>query len=409
MLNNGSLVIASHQSVDSLGNLDPRPVIAKTDANGEIAGCTTLPTCLEVSDTTITFGTFHVEPHPVLDLTDVQLIVEPVSYAVTPFCDYPPPPLPTFTFPDSLCLGESATSLSDRNRLAQTREWQFTGPFVDSMLRDSYEFSYQFTVPGEYLLRQSVWVLGCRSDFERSITVLPPLTVAIATDSLLCPNVPQLISAEANRSASYFWNNNQTGPTLPLTASGTFTVTATDGVCEATASASVTVVAGLLGGQSPFTLPLDTTICERDLPYLLTPQSAFTSVFYFENGAVQAASYPLSSAGTYRVGMEAFGCEFQRDYHLVVDCHADVYVPNSFSPNGDGINDVFQPFGTDFEVLELSIYDRWGGEMHKGMDWDGGKGPKGQAGQGVYVYKLTYLDLLTLRTVTLNGEVMLVK
>ncbi len=415
VLNDGSLVIASTRSVDSLGNPDPRPVIAKTDASGEIAGCVTLQTCLEVSDTTVTFGTFYVEPYPVLDLVDMQVEVEPISYPVTPFCDYPPPPLPTFTFPDSLCLGEAATSLSDRNRLAQTREWQLTGPpGIDSLLRDSFEFSYTFNQPGEYVLRQSVWVLGCRSDYERSITVLPPLTVAIAADSLLCPDEPQEISAMANRNAGYTWNNptgasNQTGATLPVTASGTYTVTATDGVCEATDSVTVTVVAGILGNSPAFTLPPDTTVCERDMPILLIPQSHFTDVFYFENGAVQAASYPLTSAGVFKVGMEAFGCNFEKLFRLTVDCHADVYLPNSFSPNGDGINDVFQPFGTDFEVLELSIYGRWGGLLHKGVDWDGGKAPKGQAGQGIYVYKLVYRDLLNLETVTLNGEVVLVR
>ncbi len=417
IMSDGSYLMASQGSgVDSVGQFTNNlAVIAKTDSLGNIEGCENYPTCLEVSDTTIEFGTFHIEPHPILDLEDILLEVEPASFTFTPFCDYPPPPIPTFSFPDSLCLGASATSLSDRNRLAQTREWQLTGPpGIDSLLRDSFEFSYTFNQPGEYVLRQSVWVLGCRSDYERSITVLPPITVAIAADSLLCPDEPQEISAMANRNASYTWNNptgasNQTGATLPVTASGTYTVTATDGVCEATDSVTVTVVAGILGNSPAFTLPPDTTVCERDMPILLIPQSHFTDVFYFENGAVQAASYPLTSAGVFKVGMEAFGCNFEKLFRLTVDCHADVYLPNSFSPNGDGINDVFQPFGTDFEVLELSIYGRWGGLLHKGVDWDGGKAPKGQAGQGIYVYKLVYRDLLNLETVTLNGEVVLVR
>ncbi len=410
----GSFLMASQGSnLDSNGVFaDYSPVIAKTDPQGNIAGCANYPTCLEVSDTTVEFGTFLIEPFPVLDLQDIALQVEPATFSFTPFCDYPPPPIPSFSFPDTLCLGESATTLSDRNRLAQAREWELTPkgqagpPGVDSLLRDSFEFRYTFQQPGEYLLRQSVWVLGCRSDYERSITVLPPLTVAIAADSLICPDEPQEISAQASRTASYIWNNptGASGQTLPVTASGTYIVTATDGHCEATDSATVTVVAALLNGEKSFTLPPDTTICDRDLPFLLAPQSAFTDVFYFENGAVQAASYPLEMAGTYKVGMEAFGCDFEKLFRLAVDCHADVYLPNSFSPNGDGINDVFQPYGTDFEVLELSIYDRWGGLRSKGKEWDGGK-----YGPGVYVFKLVYKDLLNLQTVTKEGEVVLVR
>ncbi|MBK7409489.1 MAG: gliding motility-associated C-terminal domain-containing protein [Saprospirales bacterium] len=54
------------------------------------------------------------------------------------------------------------------------------------------------------------------------------------------------------------------------------------------------------------------------------------------------------------------------------------YIPNCFSPNGDGINDVFRVFpGEGFEVLsfEFRIFDRWGDEMYVSFDpeegWDG--------------------------------------
>lgn len=91
-----------------------------------------------------------------------------------------------------------------------------------------------------------------------------------------------------------------------------------------------------------------------------------------------------------------------------MDCHADVYLPNSFSPNGDGINDLFQPFGTDFEVRELSIFDRWGGLVYQSTEpaaaWDGGR-----AVQGAYVYRLVYGDLLSLKTEMLEGDVVLVR
>jgi len=49
---------------------------------------------------------------------------------------------------------------------------------------------------------------------------------------------------------------------------------------------------------------------------------------------------------------------------------------------------------------EFFFFDRWGGLLHRAdTGWDGGK-----AGQGVYVYRLVYRDLLSLKTVT-EGEV----
>lgn len=418
-MNDGSLLMASGYKVDNSGNLSEFPTIAKTDPDGYIEGCPTFPACLTVSDTTVEMTSFHIEPHAVLDLEDVVLEVEPFEVSFTDFScsDYPPLPVPSFTFPDTLCVGGAATSISDGNRLAQEREWQLTGPNgVDSILKDdilvpfdsAYEFAYQFTVPGEYLLRQSIWVLGCRYDYERSIAVVPVLSVAITTDSLICPDEPQEIVAVANGAATYAWNDGRTGATIPVTASGTYAVTATNGGCTASDTASVTVVAELLGGSPPFTLPPDTNICNVDLPFLLVPQSLFTEVFTLGNDPAPAATFSLTEAGTYKVGMEAFGCGFEQPFRLVTDCQAKVYVPNSFSPNSDGINDVFQPYGTDFEVLELSIFDRWGGLVHQSeglaAGWDGGK-----ATQGVYAYLLVYHDLLSLSTETLKGDVVLLQ
>jgi len=77
-----------------------------------------------------------------------------------------------------------------------------------------------------------------------------------------------------------------------------------------------------------------------------------------------------------------------------------VYVPNAFSPNGDGINDLFQieaPPGAD--VLSCEIYGRWGGLVSRVYPWDGfGAEP------GVYVAKIAivYNDRIYTYTTELN-------
>jgi hypothetical protein len=54
--------------------------------------------------------------------------------------------------------------------------------------------------------------------------------------------------------------------------------------------------------------------------------------------------------------------------------------------------------------MELSIYDRWGGLLYKGKEWDGGT-----ANQGIYLYELTYFNQRSKMKEELNGEVLLVK
>jgi gliding motility-associated-like protein len=72
-----------------------------------------------------------------------------------------------------------------------------------------------------------------------------------------------------------------------------------------------------------------------------------------------------------------------------------VHLPTIFSPNGDGKHDEFCILGNCFSGASLAIYNRWGERIFNGTGedacWDGTHRGK-NAGAGVYVYKLTYLD-----------------
>ena len=72
----------------------------------------------------------------------------------------------------------------------------------------------------------------------------------------------------------------------------------------------------------------------------------------------------------------------------------EFFIPNSFTPNGDGINDFFQGYGINFKNVKMSIYDRWGlkvfetSEYHK--PWDGKI--KEVIQNDVYVYRILVTD-----------------
>ena len=77
----------------------------------------------------------------------------------------------------------------------------------------------------------------------------------------------------------------------------------------------------------------------------------------------------------------------------------NIYVPNSFTPNGDGQNDVFAPrgIGIDPTQYSLQIYDRWGGLIFESNDlnqpWDGRhQGTTKMAQNGVYIWKIVAHD-----------------
>jgi gliding motility-associated-like protein len=92
---------------------------------------------------------------------------------------------------------------------------------------------------------------------------------------------------------------------------------------------------------------------------------------------------------------DANGCRDSATYRVFVCNEQEVIVPNAFTPNGDGFNDVFRivPHEGAEVVLSLRIYDRWGQKLYVGSgssaQWDGRIGDK-PAPSDVYVWILEY-------------------
>ena len=410
ILSDGSILMSSPFSADADGNRFRKVVLAKTDTAGYIEGCDTFPACIQSKDFSLSFGTFEVEPYDIYDLEDFTLQVTPVGFSFTEGCNFPPAPVPGFHFPDTLCLGDSARTADTHNRLANARGWHLSGPGVDSVQMDSFDFGYRFLEAGEYRLQHTVWVLGCGYRFEKNVTVLPELEIDI-TPEYICPDGPFEIGVFSNRAIkNYLWENGQTSELLNVTAPGTYSVQASDGHCTATDTAEIFFVLELLGNGPPVGLPPDTTVCEIHLPFPLKITSDFTDTFFVDDNFVSNNEYTVNSSGEYLVETNIYGCDFSKTFTLhASDCRAAIYVPNVFSPNGDGINDEFYPQGNDFEIISLRVYDRWGGLRYKGMGSGARWLPDWAVGQGSYLYLLVYKNEWTGEEETLAGDVVLVR
>ncbi|MBK8565192.1 MAG: gliding motility-associated C-terminal domain-containing protein [Saprospiraceae bacterium] len=401
IMEDGSILLASQQKFDSSGQLTDKMIFAKTDVDGNIAGCTTYPTCITVEDFDVHIGNLSIDTIDVFDLESFTMSVEPHVFTFSPYCEYPAPPSPIFEFPDTLCVGGFGRTTNTYNHLAQTREWHLLGPGVDTILTDSTNFSFNFVSFGDFKLMHTIWVLGCKYSFEKTITILPPLKVDIFPE-YICPDSSYKLYVSSNRPLNeYTWDSGLTTSTIAVNTEGTYSIIASDGFCESIDTASVYFVSNLINGIPPFSLPDDANSC---MPYKLIPESSFTNQFFTSTDTTLKNTIILDTPGTYRIGMTAFGCTFWDTFKYDMDCHVDVYLPTSFSPNGDGINDEFRPFGNDFEVLELSVFDRWGGLRYKGTAWDGAN-----ATQGSYVFLLRYRNLKSNEIATISGEVALVK
>ncbi|RLD17851.1 MAG: hypothetical protein DRI69_11430, partial [Bacteroidetes bacterium] len=92
---------------------------------------------------------------------------------------------------------------------------------------------------------------------------------------------------------------------------------------------------------------------------------------------------------------------------------AYVYVPNVFSPNGDGTNDELRIYSRKFtELISFTIYDRWGNNVFSTEDaevpWDGTINGQ-EAPSGVYVYMLRLVCPINNSVVSYTGDVTLLR
>jgi gliding motility-associated-like protein len=84
---------------------------------------------------------------------------------------------------------------------------------------------------------------------------------------------------------------------------------------------------------------------------------------------------------------------------FVVEEDYSFFVPNAFTPNGDGHNDVFFPQGIDIDPQHYSmfIFDRWGNMIYQTSTWPGGwdgtvQGSSEPCQIDTYVYKIVTQD-----------------
>jgi gliding motility-associated-like protein len=112
----------------------------------------------------------------------------------------------------------------------------------------------------------------------------------------------------------------------------------------------------------------------------------------------------LKTIGNYKVTLKAVnsnGCTSSITKNIVLRNEFECYIPNVFTPNDDGLNDVFKPvfspYGLDEYSYYLEIFDRWGNMVFRTTDpakgWDGKVKKIDDGKQDVYSYRVRYKDL----------------
>jgi len=125
-----------------------------------------------------------------------------------------------------------------------------------------------------------------------------------------------------------------------------------------------------------------------------------------------ANTYTFKDTGLYCITLTAsnnVGCTDSVTKCIKVNEQPTLYIPNSFTPNGDFLNDEFFARGTGIDQMSMFIYNRWGEEIFKATNmteiirWDGNNAP-----QGVYHY-LMDIKFTNKKLKTYTGAIRLIR
>jgi gliding motility-associated-like protein len=108
---------------------------------------------------------------------------------------------------------------------------------------------------------------------------------------------------------------------------------------------------------------------------------------------------------------DATGCTATAGVNIFVIVDKQLYIPNLFSPNSDGVNDIFNIFTDVVKIFSMKIFNRWGEKVFESNEynqgWDGyHNGELAPAGNYVYETSITFVDGQTEKR---KGSVILVR
>jgi gliding motility-associated-like protein len=211
----------------------------------------------------------------------------------------------------------------------------------------------------------------CSKTYSKQIEVID-LQPKIIGQTSLCEGDSTLLLANLN-DVLYLWDNGSTDSFIYANRVGKVSLTVEKEGC----SFSDSVLISSTPLPMPFDLGKDTVVCLDDKPFIVSPlyDTASGSTFVWDDNSRNFTRSIFDNGRYYAVA--ANNCGIVADSITVEfeSCDCEVYVPNAFTPNRNGLNDLFLTNSCEVKSFQMLIFDRWGAKIFESDDinkgWDG--------------------------------------
>lgn len=279
-----------------------------------------------------------------------------------------------------LCKGKSL--LLDAQNTGSTFTWN-TGASTSKIL---------VTQAGNYIVN----VLnskGCSATSTITISndsVTNPISYS---DTLICEGTKILLRADMNNGNSIVWHSNHQNE-LTVSTYGTYYYTANKGICKDTFAVNVNalevpkITITDLYGKSSYCFENEKTLLQ------LSGDNLMKYNIQWQDTLINTENFEISRAGEYSAIVSNGKCSTEVKTFVTEYCAPTLFIPNTFTPNNDGTNDVFKTYQSgNIQDYEMNIFNRWGEIIYSTNNindgWDG-KVNGLNAQIDVYIYKISY-------------------
>jgi gliding motility-associated-like protein len=301
--------------------------------------------------------------------------------------EYPP----QSSFSDSMCIGDTLI-LDATTPLANSYLWYDSTTASTLTVNDSGTYSAHVYVTGEVCYRQ----------YNYTVAFSYPDTTSGGAS--ICTGTSVTLTAQS-AGVSYLWNTGETTSQITVSDSGQYTVTVSD-----TARLCPHIEHYIVSVLSPDTLlALDSKCNGSEIE--LSSQDTTTGNSYSWNTGATSDTIRVITPGSYSVLISnpAWICPKIENFEVTDDpdvCLSEYNLPNVFTPDGSGANDLFQACSEEWTSVEqqvkcppyknirdvnMNIYNRWGQLVYhtsdKDINWNGKlNGDGADCPDGVYYY-----------------------
>lgn len=292
-----------------------------------------------------------------------------------------PIPTPVISGPTTFCSNAAA-------------EFEATSGFATYLWNNG-----EMVNPMQFLgMTDEIWVhviddFGCVGGDTIAVSVVDVPELNLGDDIVLCEPEVVVLNAETPGASGYLWTpTNETSPTIDALP-GSYSVEVSYDICTITDEISITVE------PYEFDLGQDLVVCYEQGVFVAHSLYNIDSIVWHDgtnSSWFEQLNYS-SLSDSLIISATAYGCDEKQDTVIVLleDCNCQFYVPNSFTPNNDQVNDVFKVY-YDCPVIKFDflIFNRWGELVFQTDDpdftWEGELDGGNELQDGTYTWKMRY-------------------